>query len=611
MQRAESVNHLKTSASISPRDEISPSSSPTDTVLGKIFASSLFKRAESPSISDSPRAWSIDIGPTIFWLTDHLPNEVSPISIRLLAYIATNYFYHVLPNKEALGHIIFLSLQEENLIPDFFSSLGQIIDSHFDKTKKRRLLEMGLFLLSHPQIHPFLTSTEISKAATPLLNSALAIDIDSPIRPVFDAIEMQKLAKTIIQKADELHSLVISPIEQIAKKTLITPEISLKCLEFISLYLQEEPFKIVEIMELIIGSRVLDPSGTLFPFTINQIHLLNETKKDKKNIYLSETIKKLLFFVYYWKHCPLNQDLVSQSDFIKLWDSIFPLLQLYPQAEIPQELQYYSNAPIAIHCVPYKKANHTSEIHPIWQDPSGVQKLQDSLLLYLLESWEMISLEDLLLYTLAPKHLFKAHAGRCNQIVCFIGTQILLCNAYEQAFTILKMLNTVQKKLIADHAYEVAFAIHSALNQGPVASVCKPFAHYGKLCTLFSEQDCLFTFKDNAKILREIQEQNPHVFEVSAIIMKDLNYFKENIPNYVKKSFLNIEKFKQLGRIYYRMALSKNHLSHFYRSKAIKVDDCIFSILKSQSRDSEEFLAEKYWKRAEEIHPFKSKKYWN
>ena len=356
----------------------------------------------------------------------------------------------------------------------------------------------------------------------------------------------------------------------------------------------------------------------MFPFAIDQIHLLNKLKTNKKDVRYEEIHKKLLRFVYYWKHCALNQKLYyaySDSRFTASWNSVRSLFDKYPQAPVPQELQYISGTPASI--------DHLSEaaikllppfvcqgVHPFWDELSGEAKLHDAFLFYLLESWEAVNIEDILSRKMSLKQIMENHIVRCNQLQAFIGTQILWCQTYFQAENIFHVLDDIQKKLLHANAYEAAFTLHSALAAGPVNRLCKPFMEQKKCATLFIATDAPFALKDNSKILREMQEENEHVFEVSAIFKKDFTAIEENIPDY-RDGSLNIEKFEQLGWIYHRIALAKNHLRNFWNEKELKINDLIFLALKSQPTDADEFTKDIHWTRSEEIHPSGSQKYWD
>jgi|GEM_PF-5529348 hypothetical protein len=724
MQRKESTTSVKQSPT-SCKDGSFSSDTSSDSLLGNFFSATLVKRPELLQAADSLKIWRPDIGPTVSWLKEKFPED-SLISIRIIAYISTNYFHYILPNKGMLAHVLYLNLKEENLLDDFFLLLRRILDFSIhdqktDRIKTRRLLETGLILLTHPEMQPFLMNEAIAQSANYLLaqgaqiqnetfgnllaqaryamqtkinwldasnqstrqglkainawispkneeeeslllylptkqnnqidpelkteqfflqcihqfvcrkasadrlkndqeilllKSGLQVIIDPKTQPLFLVVEIQKIAEKIIRKAKNESSATIHILAQIAARTIASPQISLKSLEFLNLYLQEEPFKIPEILTLIAASRMLDPSGDLFTFTIKQIHLLHEKEVIEKKGQYEEVIKRLVTFAYYWKQCSLNIELASNLKHIKSWNSLLPTLEKYPQAAIPQEFRYISRLPSSSNSAfsTGKTVNPLfvfRGIHPVWDEPSRIQKLHDSFILYLLESWEMVRIENVLSRKVPFQEHIKAHAVRCNQLTTFIGTQILFCDTYSQAQTILRTLNQIQKKLVASGIYEVAFILHSALELGPISRLCKVFAKQKEFSFLFQIKNSPFNLKDNSKILREMQESHPHVFEVSMIAAKDISANKENLPDYQKDSTLNIHKFKQLGEIYHRVAIWKDHFSHFYRSKLTKMDDFIFLALQSQSVDSEEFLHEKHWTRSEKIHPPQSKLYWD
>jgi hypothetical protein len=306
-------------------------------------------------------------------------------------------------------------------------------------------------------------------------------------------------------------------------------------------------------------------------------------------------------FIQKWRE--INESLSQQPELKKKLQQ--PFLTEFSQLKLLPE----SSDLVQIFANPLYPPSPLSPL--IWQKESTVKDLRESILFYLLSSYEPITVAHLAGSSKEKPPSILLHTKRFNQVTHFFIEELLFCEDCSASKGIVKTLCFVQKELLDSFAFEAAFAVYAIFQQASIKRLSLAFEQVSGFYELFRHPDALFEQKMNAKELRRLQFEHQTSFEVFSLTLQDLTHIRDNPCVLTKNGTINLDRLRQCGALFNGFSMRKNHALFHWASKEKLVPSLPFiQAFKAQSGIEDEALEQKWYDRSRIVHPFKSKRFW-
>ncbi len=562
-------------------------------------------------------------------IATNLGSEFPPCLFHILGQISFNQYLYLSPS----GFELAVGLEKAKLLKKFLRAIEKLLSeqSPLSTIGARRVFEMGLKVIVQPHVS-YLWGNSKMRA---IVDQIVSVSLKSA--QTIKLMELIRKAKKIVQeggqgcvedgqRASSSSSSEVSPFS-----------ISLKELQFLLLWIQTDFPSTEETFDLVAGIREWDPYGNLYRFAIHRC--LDMFKWENRH---SATLIRLMHFIYAWRQAPANGDLESfredadwtrllvslqranldnfikevPEDFLKTTSSLKQaFVKINLREEAASSFEADNHSPEVEVANPLFQARILGEAvpkvpHQIWEDKEIVRKLRDSILFYLLEARQQVTVQDLLSISKKKTEALQIQAKRFNQIMHFLVGQIFACNSLEKAQKIVKIICRVQKELLEVSAFQAALAVHTVFSQASIVRLKGAFLSNPLFVALFSNPDAICEQKEKARELRDLQEKIEGSFEVSGLIEGDLTHLWEGKDaDFTGEGKVNLDRRRQFGRVFNRFARRKLKVLEHWNQVKLAPDDFLLMVFQAQGYEIDKDTEDQWWTRSDEIHKHGTKEY--
>ena len=545
--------------------------------LSRFSSANLGEVELSGTFSISPRNNSLEIDKIATEIRGYLGEKFPAPLAHVLGQVSFKQYMYLSPDGVDLA----TGLQNADLLKIFFSAVEDLTaeKSILSPVQCRRILEMGLRVIPH--VSYLFENPEMKvKAERILLEGSEKAETPRFRELVLRAHEVINRVGKIGGFSEEIAEEELRQMSGSIQAVVQTPPISFKGLQLLLFWTQTDFSMNEDTFDLIAGIREWDTDENIYRFAIHRF--MEMAQLDNRD---PEVMVRLLYFIDYWHLVPANQGRDSLRN-IAEWDQLAIHLSDPKQAklrrEIPEELikdlLEPRKVPPEIHLPEVKGGNplfryDSKVVYQIWKEKWVVKWLQDSIVLYLLQSGQQGSVADLV-SSKDKGDFISIRTKRSNQVTQLLAGQIRAAarRSIEEARQIIEILSCVQKELISVSAFEAEAAVYAVFRQPPIKRICRAFRDSKLFSTLFEnpEIEALHGIKENGKKLRDLQDSRQKeghgVVESSTLILWDLIQFRKNGADFTEKGVIDIDRLKMFGKIFHQFLTRREQALKFWAS---------------------------------------------
>ena len=370
-----------------------------------------------------------------------------------------------------------------------------------------------------------------------------------------------------------------------------TPAILLRDLQFLAFWIQADLPLNDKTLDLIAGLRKWDLHENIYRFAIQRFMKISQSSHRDPEVML-----RLLELIYYWRLAPTNRDTSPERSIAEwkqllgyladpkqeglkkeipedLFEAILKLQVVAPKIHLPEVERTYPSVDKASLAEVIPKIVH----HEIWRGKEVVKQFGDSVVFFLLEARQPITVPDLF-FSKGKVESVSLQIQRFNKVIQFLAGQILACKTSEEAGGIVEVLCRVQDELMDVSAFEAAGAIYAALQQASIGRLREDFREIKSFTHFFDspEMQAVYGLEQNGEKFKELQggreKKGDGVFESLSLIKWDLDHFGEwddlgkDDDGFIIDGVVSVDKLIRRGKLPNQFAARKQQALEFWTS---------------------------------------------